>query len=69
MMGMGGTGGRDSARRRRMVAMFIVFAMVLGAGATLLAIVLACSPPGYPEGAARWSSSITSASFVGRKSS
>jgi hypothetical protein len=40
MMGLGGTGGRDSARRRRMVAMFIVFAMVLAAGATVLSIVL-----------------------------
>jgi hypothetical protein len=41
MMGMGGNGGRDSARRRRMVAMFIVFAMVLAAGASLVAILLA----------------------------
>ena len=40
MMGLGGAGGRDSARRRRMVAMFIVFAMVLAVGATLLSILL-----------------------------
>ena len=40
MMGMGGTGGRDSERRRRLVAMVIVFGMVLAAGATLLSIVL-----------------------------
>ena len=40
MMGMGGPAGRDSDRRRRMVAMVIVFAMVLAAGATLLSIVL-----------------------------
>jgi hypothetical protein len=41
MMGMGGVGGRRSARRRRLVAMFIVGAMVLAAGATVLAILLA----------------------------
>lgn len=40
MMGLGGAGGRDSARRRRMVATFVVFAMVLAVGATLLSIVL-----------------------------
>ena len=40
MMGMGGTGGRDAVRRRRLVAMIIVFAMVLAAGATVLSIVL-----------------------------
>jgi hypothetical protein len=40
MMGMGGAGGRDSARRRRLVAMFIIFAMVLAAGATILSIAL-----------------------------
>jgi hypothetical protein len=40
MMGMGGAGGRNSDRRRRLVAMVIVFAMVLAAGATVLSIVL-----------------------------
>ena len=40
MMGMGGAGGRDSARRRRLVAMFIIFEMVLAAGATILSIAL-----------------------------
>jgi hypothetical protein len=44
MMGMGGArGGRrghDAAKRRRMVAMFIIFAMVLAVGATLLSILL-----------------------------
>jgi hypothetical protein len=39
-MGMGGTGGRDSARRRRLVATVIIVAMVLGAGATILSIAL-----------------------------
>jgi hypothetical protein len=39
MMGSGG-GRHDPARRRRMVAMFIVFAMVLAAGATMLSILL-----------------------------
>ena len=41
MMGMGGAGGRDAARRRRMVAMLIVFAMVLAVGATVLSTLLA----------------------------
>jgi hypothetical protein len=45
MMGMGGASGgrkrRDADKRRRMVAMFIVFAMVLAAGATVLSILLA----------------------------
>lgn len=40
MLGLGGAGGRDSARRRRMVAMVIVFAMVLAVGATVLSILL-----------------------------
>ena len=40
MMGMGGAGRRDAAKRRRVVAMFIVFAMVLAAGATVLSILL-----------------------------
>jgi hypothetical protein len=39
MMGMG-AGGRGSAKRWRLVAMFIVFAMVLAAGATFLSILL-----------------------------
>jgi hypothetical protein len=34
------TGRRDAERRRRMVAIVIVFAMVLAVGATLLSIVL-----------------------------
>jgi hypothetical protein len=41
MMGMGGTGGRDAQRRRRLVASVIVLAMVLAAGATILSIMLA----------------------------
>jgi hypothetical protein len=40
MMGLGGAGGRDSARRRRMIAMVIVFAMVLAVGATVLSVLL-----------------------------
>jgi hypothetical protein len=44
MMGMGGArggrGGREAAKRRRIVAMFIIFAMVLAAGATVLSILL-----------------------------
>jgi hypothetical protein len=44
MMGMGGAhggrGGRDAEKRRRVVAMVIVFAMVLAVGATLLSILL-----------------------------
>ncbi|WP_324276489.1 hypothetical protein [Blastococcus brunescens] len=36
MMGMGGAGDR----RRRLLAMVIVFAMVLAVGATLLSLVL-----------------------------
>jgi len=44
MMGMGGADGgrrgRDAAKRRRVVAMFIIFAMVLAAGATVLSILL-----------------------------
>jgi hypothetical protein len=39
-MGMGGTGGPRSDRRRRMVAGLIVLAMVLAAGATLLSMLL-----------------------------
>jgi hypothetical protein len=39
MMGMGGTGGPDAERRRRLVALVIVFAMLLAAGATILSIV------------------------------
>ncbi|CCG02090.1 hypothetical protein [Blastococcus saxobsidens] len=40
MMGLGGTGGRDAERRRRLVAALIVLAMVLAAGATVLSIAL-----------------------------
>jgi hypothetical protein len=40
MMGMGGAGSSRSARRRRMVAMVIVFAMVLAVGATILSVAL-----------------------------
>ncbi len=44
MMGMGGADGghrgRDAAKRRRVVAMFIICAMVMAAGATLVAILL-----------------------------
>jgi hypothetical protein len=39
-MGMGGAGGRDAERRRRLIAAFIVLAMVLAAGATVLSITL-----------------------------
>ena len=39
-MGMGGAGGPQSERRRRAVAMVVVFAMVLGVGATILTIAL-----------------------------
>ena len=41
MMGMGGADGPAGARRRRLVAMVIVFAMLIAAGATVLSIVLA----------------------------
>lgn len=34
------TGRSDAERRKRMVAMVVVFAMVLAVGATLLSIVL-----------------------------
>jgi hypothetical protein len=40
-MGMGGTGGPRSERRRRVIAIVIVFAMVLAVGATILSIALA----------------------------
>lgn len=40
VMGMGGANGPAGDRRRRLVAAVIVFAMLLAAGATLLAIVL-----------------------------
>jgi len=40
MMGLGGAGGSGSARRRRMVATFVDFAMVLTVGAKLLSILL-----------------------------
>jgi hypothetical protein len=41
VMGMGGVGGPEAERRRRLVAVVIVFAMLLAAGATVLSIVLA----------------------------
>lgn len=38
---MGGRGGgRDAAKRRRVLAMVVVFAMVLAVGATMLSILL-----------------------------
>jgi hypothetical protein len=40
MMGMGGAGGPRADRRRRLVAMVIVFAMLLAAGATVLSLML-----------------------------
>ena len=40
VMGMGGAGGPDAERRRRLVALVIVFALVLAAGATVLSLVL-----------------------------
>jgi hypothetical protein len=40
MMGMGGAGGPRAERRRRMIALLIVGAMVLVAGATVLSIAL-----------------------------
>ena len=39
-MGMGGADGPQAERRRRLVAMIIVFALVLTAGATVLSLVL-----------------------------
>jgi hypothetical protein len=40
MTWMGGARGSRAERRRRLVAVVIVFAMLLGAGATVLSIVL-----------------------------
>ena len=40
MMGMGGTGGSDAERRRRVVAGVLVLALVLGAGAVVFAMVV-----------------------------
>jgi hypothetical protein len=37
---MGGAGGRDADRRRRLIATLVVLAMVLGAAATVLSIAL-----------------------------
>jgi hypothetical protein len=37
---MGGTNGPEGDRRRRMVAWVVVIALVLGAGATLLSLML-----------------------------
>ena len=39
-MGMGGAGGSRAEKRRRMVALVIVFSMVLAVGATILTIAL-----------------------------
>jgi hypothetical protein len=39
-MGTGGPGGSRFERRRRVIAIVIVFAMVLAAGATILSIAL-----------------------------
>ena len=39
-MGMGGAGGPQAGRRRRLVAALVVLAMVLTAGATVLSLVL-----------------------------
>jgi hypothetical protein len=40
MTGMGRTGGSRAARRRRLMAALVVFAMVLAAGATVLSLAL-----------------------------
>ncbi len=40
VMGMGGAGGRDAQRRRRLVAAIVVLAMVLTVGATVLSLAL-----------------------------
>jgi hypothetical protein len=40
VMGMGGADGPRAERRRRLVALVIVFALVLAAGATVLSLVL-----------------------------
>jgi len=40
MMGMGGAGGRDAERRRRLVAGVLVLALVLGVAATVLSLAL-----------------------------
>jgi hypothetical protein len=39
-MGMGGTGGRHSERRRRIVAGVLVLALVLSVAATVLLLAL-----------------------------
>jgi hypothetical protein len=41
MTRMGGARGSRAERRRRMVAIVVVFAMVLAVGATLLSMLLA----------------------------
>jgi hypothetical protein len=41
MMGMGGTGGHDAEKRRRLVAGVLVVALILGTGAVVFAILLA----------------------------
>ncbi|WP_255600064.1 hypothetical protein [Blastococcus sp. LR1] len=40
MMGMGGAGGPEAERRRRLVASLVVLALVLGTAATVLSIAL-----------------------------
>jgi hypothetical protein len=40
MMGMGGAGGPRADRRRRVIALLIVSAMVLVAGATVLSLAM-----------------------------
>jgi hypothetical protein len=40
MMGMGGAGGPKAERRRRVIALMVVFAMVLVGAATVLSIAL-----------------------------
>jgi hypothetical protein len=39
-MGMGGADGPQGERRRRLVALVIVLAMILAAGATVLSLLL-----------------------------
>jgi branched-subunit amino acid permease len=40
MMGLGGVGGPEGERRRRLVAGVLVLALFLGAGAVVFSIVL-----------------------------
>ena len=40
VMGMGGIGGPEAERRRRLVAAVLVLALILGAGAVVFSLVL-----------------------------